>query len=53
MLRVKGFFIIFSAIFVGFKVRSDDVGFHDLFYKLNDEILSVNHQTAKLAWETR
>lgn len=53
MFRSRGLLIILSGFLLSFEVRSDDVGYHDLFLKLNDEILSVNHQTAKLAWETR
>lgn len=53
MLQVKGFLIFISGVLLWRSVETEYNELSDLFNKLNDEVLSINHQTAQLAWDTK
>lgn len=53
MRNLKAILIVLSGASLCCLVRSDSDGFHDLFEKLNEEILDINHQTAQFAWDTK
>lgn len=53
MLRAKGIFIFLSCVLLWRSVKTEYNELSDLFNKLNDEVLNINHQTAELAWDTK
>lgn len=53
MLCVEAILIVLSGVLLNHSARADGDGFGDLFEKLNEEILSINHQTAQFAWDTK
>lgn len=50
---MKGALIFLSGVLLWRSVKTEYNELSDLFNKLNDEVLSINHQTAQLAWDTK
>lgn len=45
--------VLLGLILLCATVKCDADGIEKLFEVLNDEVLSVNHQTAQLAWDAK
>lgn len=53
MFRVIAVLVLLCGVFLCQTVRSEYNELSDLFDELYQEVLSISHQTAQLAWDTK